>query len=255
MTTADTETDATTSGPAKATGGRGPAPATEPPSLLFRREVDDVPVLPPPPRPAVALNPSPSPAEGGVRPPMVATTLRTAPLPAAPAALPTALGPAAPAPTRRRRRPSTEPTRPRPRSGRRQPEPEPEPVGDPDGVGIYLPASLRRRLRHFWASEVVTDGPRKTYTDIVLDAIEATVGQLRDMLRVAPPRSGPLFSGRIPLRETHDEDQVAVTLRPSVGDLAVIDSLVEEFGASSRSTFVAKALSAYLPGSPSTGGK
>lgn len=111
-------------------------------------------------------------------------------------------------------------------------------------VVVYLPASLQERLRMYSKQQ-----QERPYTDIVLDAIDETHQRLAQLM--APARGGrspgSLFKGREMRRRRHDEPQVQVSLRPSRSDLAVIDRLVREHRAGSRSALVATALDAYLP--------
>lgn len=116
--------------------------------------------------------------------------------------------------------------------------------GGSRSVVVYLPASLQERLRMHSKQQ-----QERPYTDIVLDAIDETHQRLAQLM--APVRGdrspGSLFKGRETRRRRHDEPQVQVSLRPSRSDLAVIDRLVREHRAGSRSALVATALDAYLP--------
>lgn len=109
---------------------------------------------------------------------------------------------------------------------------------------VYLPASVRDRLRTHTGHQ---DGA--TYTDVVLDALDALHEQLEQLLAGARTgrQEGSLFQDRERLRQRHNEHQVQVTLRPARHDLAVIDRLVRDHNASSRSTPIARVLDAYLP--------
>lgn len=203
------------------------------------------------PPPALGKGPSPVTAPKlsfGAAPARASTLPTLAPPPRTAASPPTAAPPeptdSAPVPRQSRttpRRPARRAPTAKPRSSSRKPPPEPDPVDGPDGVGIYVPGSLRRQLRTYAANH-----PGRTYTDIVLDAIEANAARLGDLLAKPPTRTGPLFAGRTPLRRRHDEDQVQITLRPAPDDLAVIDALVDEHRATNRSEFIAVALAAYL---------
>lgn len=111
-------------------------------------------------------------------------------------------------------------------------------------VVVYIPASLRERLRDRAATT------RLTFTDLVLEALDATHARLADLLAATLPvksASGSLFSSATRTRRLrHDEPQVQVSIRPTRGDLDVIDRLAEQAGAPSRSALVTTALRAYL---------
>jgi hypothetical protein len=153
---------------------------------------------------------------------------------------------AAPAADRPRRVPAAAPARrAAPRRARRA-----KTAAD-DGVGVYLADRLRQRLRTFHRDRQQAGEEALTYTDIVLDAIEANAERLGELLtdpqQPGPRRTGSLFVGRQPRRQRHDETHVQVTLRPSTEDLAVIEGLVEQHGAPSRSYLISRVLDAYLP--------
>lgn len=108
---------------------------------------------------------------------------------------------------------------------------------------VYVPASLRDTLREAAAVRSAT------YTELVLEAIDATHGRLAALLAPvsAKTRSGSLFT--VPparRRQRHTEPQVQVSIRPTRGDLDVIDRLTRETAAPSRSALVAAALTAHL---------
>lgn len=131
---------------------------------------------------------------------------------------------------------SQERARPRRRRGRR-------PV-DLDGVGVYVPASIRDRLRDYHRTH---EG--STYTDILLDAIDECADE--ELARLCAPRyaqrAGGRFAGRVPRRSRQAEPQVQVTIRPNPADLAVIDELVARHAAGNRSELVRAVLDRYLP--------
>ncbi len=107
------------------------------------------------------------------------------------------------------------------------------------GVVVYLPVSLRERLRSRRAAEDVP------FAEIVLDAVEATHERLGDL--AAPPAStrSTLFV-RSP-RPKHDaEPNVQVYLRLNDQNLRVLDRLTQDHKAANRSALVAAALDAYL---------
>ncbi len=106
----------------------------------------------------------------------------------------------------------------------------------------YIPASIQGRLR---AARRNREG--STYTELVLDAVEQTHDDLRDLLedRTPRPRSSALFvRGPEPVAA---EPHVQINLRTTAGNLAVLDHLVEELRAGNRSRLISTALDAYLP--------
>ena len=132
-------------------------------------------------------------------------------------------------------------TAPAPAPNRRQEVPEPS-RGAPRTVIVYVPASLRDQLRKLTMEQDVT------YTQLVLDAIDATHERLGALLsHGSPARTRSLFQQpAAPRRRRHEEPHVQVSLRLVPEDLAVIDRLTVELNAGSRSHLVATALSAHL---------
>jgi hypothetical protein len=117
----------------------------------------------------------------------------------------------------------------------------------PVTVIAYLPASLRDRLRE------VSAGEGSTYTELTLEAIDFTYVRLGELLETssAARRPGSLFaSSTAPRRRRHSEPQVQVSLRLIPSQLRVIDRLVDEHAAPSRSALVAAALQAHVPVKP-----
>jgi hypothetical protein len=89
----------------------------------------------------------------------------------------------------------------------------------------------------------------RTNADVVLDALEACHGRLGALLAAArePLRpAGELFPGRPAIRRTAKAG-VQLQFRPTHAQLAVIDRLVTEHRAASRSELIAAALDAFLP--------
>lgn len=124
-----------------------------------------------------------------------------------------------------------------------RPHQAPEPSrGAPRTVIVYVPVSLRDRLRRLTAEQDVT------YTQLVLDAIDATHERLGALLsHGTPARTRSLFQQpAAPRRRRHEEPHVQVSLRLVPEDLAVIDRLTAELNAGSRSHLVAAALNAHL---------
>ncbi len=117
-------------------------------------------------------------------------------------------------------------------------------VTKPLVVIVYLPVSLRDRLRQRAAER------ETTYTTTVLEAIDATHDRLDSLLATqrTGPRPGSLFSGvgsgRV--RPRNAEPHVQVSLRLARVDLEVVDRLVAEHQAPNRSAMVATVLVAHL---------
>lgn len=137
------------------------------------------------------------------------------------------------------------------------PQPEPPPTTSRPGQGesagassrgaarpviVYLPVSLRDRLRQLTVDRDLT------YTELVLEAVDATHEQLASLLTPGKPsRARSLFQqSATPRRRRHAEPHVQVSLRLVPEDLAVIDRLVSDLHAGSRSHLVATALQAHL---------
>ncbi len=106
-------------------------------------------------------------------------------------------------------------------------------------IVAYISVPVRERLR--------VNAGDLTYTEVVLAALDATHAKLADRFTAATRPANSLFAG--PVRSTprrHEEPHVQVSLRPMGDDLAVIDRLVEEMNASSRSALINAALDEYL---------
>lgn len=180
--------------------------------------VEQLPPVPPPPPRRAAPPPAPEPPTA----------------PAEPVAR------KAPAPRRERREPPAPRAKTKPR-GRRQ-------AIDPDATGAYLPITLYEQLKRYWRDREETN---VSYTDIILDAIEAQdrAGRLDALVAESLPgggRAGHIFAGRVAQRRTRDEYSKPVTLRPGPGDLGLIDELADKHGAINRSHFIEVTLAAYL---------
>jgi hypothetical protein len=114
---------------------------------------------------------------------------------------------------------------------------------------VYLPVSVRDRLRDY-----VDDRRREglTFTDVVFDAFDDQQRRLAELVgRPGGRGRGSMFQGRERLRRRHEEPQVQATLRPSPEDLKVIDQLVKDHHAGSRSALITAVLDAFLPTPPS----
>lgn len=127
--------------------------------------------------------------------------------------------------------------------------------GRPPGVGtgasaklvLWTPISIRSRMQR------VRTETGKKYADQILDALEATIDDLPDLIAAAVEAKqvhGRLFDRRVEV-ETSEEIRKQLTI-PGVtaSHLAVIDDLVESTGAGSRSKLVNVALDQALPPAP-----
>ncbi|MDP3893622.1 hypothetical protein [Nocardioides sp.] len=89
------------------------------------------------------------------------------------------------------------------------------------------------------------------YRDMVLDALEGTVDQLPDLIaKSSQPTTVKtrLFEREETVAKADPEPRVQLTIGGFLNSqLEVIDGLVEEFGAPSRSALVNAALDAFLP--------
>ncbi len=143
---------------------------------------------------------------------------------------------------------TTSPSSSRPgRSTTRPPAPRDEPAappsrGAPRPVIVYLPVSLRDRLRQLTVERDLT------YTELVLESVDATHQRLQSLLTPEKSaRTRSLFQQpSTPRRRRHAEPHVQVSLRLVPEDLAVIDRLVTDLNAGSRSHLVATALQAHV---------
>lgn len=95
--------------------------------------------------------------------------------------------------------------------------------------------AMRRRVQH---------GRGLTFTDLVLDALEAQESHLRTRWVTAP--STGRFQRSQPRRPRRDEPGVQVALRLTSNNLAALDAMVSELNAPSRTTLVEEALRQYL---------
>jgi hypothetical protein len=165
------------------------------------------------------------------------TPLRTAPpIPATPIennTKPKPTSPASPATSERARRSTKEPARA---------EPAPDTTtagGATKTIVVYLGLSVRDRLR--------SGAGDRTFTEVVLAALDSSHGKLRDRFCDPAPPAGSMFSGRgLPRTRRNREARVQVSLRPLRDDIAVIDRLVSEVNAPSRSALIDAALDEYL---------
>lgn len=146
------------------------------------------------------------------------------------------------------------PTQTLPASNIGQAEPQPNTTGEPvttphpgatvsgalKTIVVYLGLSVRERLR--------SGAGDRTFTEVVLAALDSSYGKLNERFSEPAPPAGSMFSGRGRPRTRRDrEARVQVSLRPLREDIAVIDRLVAEVNAPSRSALIDVALDEYLP--------
>jgi uncharacterized protein (DUF1778 family) len=109
---------------------------------------------------------------------------------------------------------------------------------------VYLPAEVLQRLRQ----ARLRSG--QTYTELVLDALDATHTRLADLLATADrPQTRPagsLFAGPLRSAPATAQPKAQITLRPRASDAEVIDTLARDHG-TNRSKLVTIALNAHLP--------
>lgn len=107
-------------------------------------------------------------------------------------------------------------------------------------IVVYLGLSVRERLRSA-AGDL-------TFTEVVLTALDSSYGRLSKRFSEPDPPTGSMFAGRgRPRTRRNREARVQVSLRPLRDDIAVIDRLVAELNAPSRSALIDAALDEYLP--------
>jgi hypothetical protein len=137
---------------------------------------------------------------------------------------------------------------PRPRRGR-PPKKTTATVGRPSAgqarLVLWTPVSIRARM------QAVQRSQGTLYLDQVLDAIETTYDQLADLVTQATGTTqvlGRLFERTAPTNAEPAEQRVQLTIRGVLdSQLRIIDDLVEQTGAPSRSALVNAALDATLP--------
>jgi hypothetical protein len=106
---------------------------------------------------------------------------------------------------------------------------------------VHIPASFMPRL-----SKARTDR-RLSNGEWVIVALEATHDQLGGLIR-PQPTGGSLFAPRATrAARTYDGPLTPFNIRLREADYAVIDQLVEQFGASSRGHLITVAFDAFLP--------
>lgn len=130
-------------------------------------------------------------------------------------------------------------SRTRPRRGR-----PPSTTGDSPHLVLWTPVSIRSRMQR------VRNETGKKYADQVLDALEATVDELPELIAAttrAKTVKGPLFE-RVVVEDKPEVVNKQLTIPGlTASHIAVIDDLVTSTGAGSRSKLVNTALDHTLP--------
>lgn len=107
-------------------------------------------------------------------------------------------------------------------------------------IVVYVSASIRERLR--------ANAGEFTFTELALIALDDSHSKLTERFASWMRPANSMFAGRgRPTQRRHSEPHVQVSLRPLRDDLAVIDRLVLETRAPSRSALINAALDEYLP--------
>jgi len=107
-------------------------------------------------------------------------------------------------------------------------------------IVVYLSLSVRERLR--------SSAGDLTFTEVVLAALDSSYSKLSDRFSGTAATAGSMFVGRgRPRTRRNREARVQVSLRPLRDDIVVIDRLVAEVNAPSRSALIDVALDEYLP--------
>ena len=107
-------------------------------------------------------------------------------------------------------------------------------------IVFYLPVDLSRRLR------AVAHQESKTHADVIFDAIESRLDDLDALLHTEEPTPAVGVFTRAEAKPAEPKVQVSGQIRAD--NLKVIDRLVEQHGADSRSQLVEVALRAHLDG-------
>lgn len=111
-------------------------------------------------------------------------------------------------------------------------------------ISFTTPVPMRNQLRRT-AHEQDT-----TLTQLVLDAIEANIDQLDDLVAAEQPSKiggeGKLFPQREYAAPRSEEPRVATSLRIGSDNLQVLDELVGKHHADNRSQLITAVLRAYL---------
>ena len=145
-------------------------------------------------------------------------------------------------PTRRRR---TAPPSARRESPAAVPAESADPVGDVTSqVSVYVLPELLQAVRRTRAND-----RGRTNADIAFEAIDATHRKLAEIVAARHGRAGrpgSLFPTRRTGRSTEPTRRVLWSMKATPAELAVVDRLVTETGAVSRSELIATAMEAHL---------
>lgn len=131
--------------------------------------------------------------------------------------------------------------RPKKRSG--VPKSASAQVENPDrsrSSSVHVPATLMPALRAYRDEHQLTNG------DVVIRALEATHSRLRELIQPAFAGGEGLFDSRPSQAIRHDGDLTSLNVRLRNKDYPVIERLVADSGASSRSHLISVALAAFL---------
>jgi hypothetical protein len=110
-------------------------------------------------------------------------------------------------------------------------------------VIVQLPNAIADRLRNQARTRSVT------YKELILDAVEATVDQLGDLIAQQRPRArevGSLFAGERTAALVRPEGRRQISIKLTEASITALDDLATTHGAKSRSELIAIALDAYL---------
>jgi hypothetical protein len=111
-------------------------------------------------------------------------------------------------------------------------------------VIVQLPNAIADRLRNQARTRSVT------YKELILDAVEATVDQLENLVTQRRPRArevGSLFAGERTAPLARPEGRRQISIKLTEASITALDDLATTHGAKSRSELIAIALDAYLP--------
>jgi hypothetical protein len=109
---------------------------------------------------------------------------------------------------------------------------------------VQLPNAIADRLRSQARTRSVT------YKELILDAVEATVDELEDLVAQRRPRAreaGSLFAGERTAPLARPEGRRQISIKLTEASIIALDDLATTHGAKSRSELIAIALDAYLP--------
>lgn len=108
-------------------------------------------------------------------------------------------------------------------------------------ISVSLPLSVASKLREH------ARATRQTQVDVIFDAFNATRHRLADVLRTDETDTGEDLFRRTPKRDRfEDEPRVTVSLRILSDNLDIVDDLVSQSGAGSRSRLLTQVLRDHL---------